>query len=220
MSLGTSWSIKVPGASRTLHFEVADPERHTVLLHDWFHRPHVAPWWGPDRTLPQTREYIERQLGTGHLTPWIVDAGHLPFGYVETYRAAEDPLADAYPLHASDRGWHVLVGPEEVLGQGLPRLMARAVLARLLTEPIAGAASITRVVCEPDERNQRMIAFCHALGYETLASLDLGYKRAALLACTRARFEARWPGDLAAGAASWVGARPGVATTDRGATTS
>jgi hypothetical protein len=50
-------------------------------------------------------------------------------------------------------------------------------------------------VCEPDEQNGRMLAFCRALGYETLAALDLPDKRAALMACTAAAFDARWPGD-------------------------
>jgi acetyl CoA:N6-hydroxylysine acetyl transferase len=205
MSTGTPWRVRLPGASRTLRFDPADPDRHTALLHDWLHRPHVSPWWGPERTLRETRDYIERQRGSAHLTPWVVTAGTLPFGYVETYRAAEDPLAEAYPLEASDRGWHVLVGPDEVRGRGLPRLMGRAVLARLLTEPSGGEPGVTRVVCEPDERNGRMIAYCHALGYETLTHVDLGDKRAALLACTREAFVARWPGDLEAGAASHHG---------------
>jgi acetyl CoA:N6-hydroxylysine acetyl transferase len=193
-----SWRIELPGASRSLRFVVADPDRHTTLLHEWLREPHVAPWWGPERGLDETRAYLERQLGSGHLTPWVVSAGNLSFGYVETYRAAEDPLAQAYPLSPRDRGWHVLVGPAEVLGRGLPRLMGRAVVARLLSED-----GVDRVVCEPDERNGRMLAFCEALGHERLATLDLRHKRAALLACTRARFESRWPGDLEAGAVSW-----------------
>jgi acetyl CoA:N6-hydroxylysine acetyl transferase len=194
-----TWKIRLPGASRTLQFEKVEPERHARLVCEWLREPHVAPWWGPERDLDGTRAYLERQLGSGHLTPWVVAAGDFSFGYVETYRAAEDPLAEAYPLEAGDRGWHVLVGPAEVLGRGLPRLMGRAVLARLLSE-----AGVERVVCEPDERNGRMLAFCEALGHERLATLDLQHKRAALLACTRTRFEARWPGDLDAGAASYV----------------
>jgi RimJ/RimL family protein N-acetyltransferase len=198
-----SWWVDLPGASRSLRFEVVDLERHLRLLHDWLRQPHVKPWWGAERDLDQTRAYLERQLSSGYLTPWVVAAGDLTFGYVETYRAAEDPLAEAYPLGVGDRGWHVLVGPAEVLGHGLPRLMGRAVLARLLSEP-----GVDRVVCEPDVRNERMIAFCGALGHERLTTLDLGHKRAALLACTRERLEARWPGDLLAGAASW--SSPGV----------
>lgn len=188
-----SWEVRLPGASPTLQFEVADPEVHTPLMCDWLRRPHVAPWWGARRDRPQTEAYLARQRGSGHLVPWVVSADGDPFGYVETYRAADDPLADYYPLQDSDRGWHVLVGPPEQLGSGLPRLLGRAVLAYLLADP-----QVDRVVCEPNELNGRMLAFCRALGYETVATLDLPDKRAALMACTRTRHATRWPDDLAA----------------------
>jgi acetyl CoA:N6-hydroxylysine acetyl transferase len=191
-----SWIVTLPGDDRRLRFEVADPEGHTELMHDWMHQPHVAPWWGADRDLDQTAAYLRRQLDSGHLVPWIVShaaagtSGWTPFGFTELYRPAEDPLAGYFPLSASDRGWHVLVGPPDALGSGLPRLLGRAVLARLLSLP-----GVDRVVCEPNEQNGRMLAFCRALGYERLATLDLPDKRAALMACTTAAFDARWPGD-------------------------
>jgi acetyl CoA:N6-hydroxylysine acetyl transferase len=188
-----SWSIELPGASGPLQFTVADPGQHTPLLHDWLRRPHVAPWWGAERDRPQTEAYLARQRASGHLVPWVVSVGDTPFGYVETYRAAEDPLADHVPLRDSDRGWHVLVGPPDHLGTGSARLLGRAVLAHLLRD-----ADVERVVCEPNELNGRMLGFCRALGYERLATLDLPDKRAALLACTRAAHAARWPGDLEA----------------------
>lgn len=193
------WTVTLPGDGRALRFEVADPEGHAELMHDWMHQPHVAPWWGADRTLEQTTAYLQRQWDTGHVVPWIAshsapgddgDGGWTPFGYTELYRPADDPLADHFPLTGSDRGWHVLVGPPDALGRGLPRLMGRAVLARLLTLP-----GIDRVVCEPDERNSRMLGFCRALGYEQVALLDLPDKRAALMVCTAPAFDARWPGD-------------------------
>ena len=181
-----------PATLADLRFEPADPATHTELLHGWLRQPHVAPWWGPERDLEETGTYLRRQVDADHLVPWIVSHDGEPFGYVETYRAAEDPLAEAYPLDAGDRGWHVLVGPPHLLGSGLPRLMGRAVLARLFADP-----RVARVVCEPDDRNGRMLRFCRGLGYERLATLDLGHKQAALLACTRDSFTRRWPGDLA-----------------------
>ncbi len=190
------WEVSLPGDDRTLRFEVADPEGHAELMHDWMHQPHVAPWWGADRSLEQTVGYLQKQWDTGHVVPWIAswssagEPGWTPFGYTELYRPAEDPLANYFPLIDADRGWHVLVGPPDALGSGLPRLMGRAVLARLLTLP-----GIDRVVCEPDARNGRMLAFCRALGYEQVALLDLPEKQAALMSCTVAAFDARWPGD-------------------------
>jgi RimJ/RimL family protein N-acetyltransferase len=174
----------------------ASPDDHAELLHGWLHQPHVRRWWSHgDRAT--TARYIARQRASAHLVPWVISADDRPFGYVETYRAADDPLADAYPLTPADQGWHVLVGPPDAIGSGLPRLLGRAVVAHLLARPGA-----ERVVCEPDERNDRMIAFCRALGHERLATLDLPDKRAALLACTRAAFAARWPGDAEAAAAA------------------
>ena len=37
------------------------------------------------------------------------------------------------------------------------------------------------MVCEPDVRNTRMLAFCRALGGEVRATLELPDKRAALV---------------------------------------
>ena len=222
----TSWTITLPGAAVALRFDRADPDVDAPLLHAWLHRPHVAPWWGPDRTIDETRDYLVRQRGSAHLVPWIVSAeGSGPFGYVETYRPADDPLADWFPVLPTDRGWHVLVGPPEAIGSGLPRLMGRAVLAYLLSDPVpssdlserpsAASASergpsgpapqapragstVERVICEPNELNTRMLGYCKALGYDVLAAVDLPTKRALILACSRAVFEERWPGDLAA----------------------
>ncbi|HEY8544593.1 MAG TPA: GNAT family N-acetyltransferase [Acidimicrobiales bacterium] len=193
------WSVTLPGAKAGLHFRPADPaaEADVDLLHDWLHRPHVAPWWGPDRDRDETRAYLARQRGSGHLVPWIVsavdldDGRHRPFGYTETYRPADDPLADWFPVRATDQGWHVLVGPDEAIGSGLPRLLGRAVLAHLFSDP-----TVERVICEPNELNTRMHGYCKALGYDVVAAVDLPDKRALILACTRATFEARWPGDL------------------------
>lgn len=173
-----------------LRFEMADPVLHAGLLREWLDQPHVAPWWAAER-IQETSVYLAHRLAIGHVTPWIAWADDQPFGYVETYRAAEDPLAAAYPLTPNDRGWHVLVGPPQLLGSGLPRLLGRAVLAGLLAE-----RGVNRVVCEPDERNTRMLRFCERLGYSRLATVDLRDKRAALMACTRDEFVRRWPGDL------------------------
>ena len=60
----------------------------------------------------------------------------------------------------------------------MPRELGRVVVERLLE---AGE----RVVCEPDVRNARMLAFCRALGGEVRAELELPDKRAALVVWER-----------------------------------
>ncbi|MGE3141581.1 MAG: GNAT family N-acetyltransferase [Thermoleophilia bacterium] len=160
-------------------FTAVDPARDTPLVHAWMQEPHVIPWWGLDGPESGVREYLDAQCALPHLVPWIADAAGDPFAYVETYRAAEDPLAAHYAATPGDRGWHILVGPASYLGSGVPRRLGYAVVRRLFDDPGAN-----RVVCEPDIRNARMIAFCERLGGRVVAELDLPDKRAALVMWT------------------------------------
>ncbi len=200
------WSITLPGTVPTLTFEPVDPRRHLGLVHRWMHAPHVAPWWDLAGPRHEVAAYLDGQLALPHLQPWVVAADGEPFGYVETYAAHLDPLADAVAaattadpaapataIDDGDRGWHVLVGPPDAIGSGLGRLLGRAVLARAFADP-----TVRQVVCEPDERNERMVRFCASLGHLDLGHLALGPKRAALLACTRRSFTVRFPDDVPA----------------------
>src|SRR5690606_36425092 len=103
-----------------------------------------------------------------------------------------DPLADHTDVRPTDRGWHVLVGEPDRIGSGAARRLAAATVCSLLGEP-----GVERVVCEPDVRNARMLAFCAGLGGETVDTFDFaGRKRAALVAWTRDAAAARWPAAL------------------------
>lgn len=156
----------------------ADPDAHLELLHGWMNAPHVDEWWDSAGSPAEVRAYVQRQVDLPHVQPWVATADGVPFAYVETYRAAEDPLASHYDARDGDRGWHVLVGDPSYLGTGVPRELGRAVVERLLAEA-------ERVVCEPDERNGRMLAYCRALGGEIRATLELPDKRAALVVWER-----------------------------------
>jgi len=169
-----------PNAVR-LTAEPLDVDAHSDLIQDWMNRPHVAPWWAAERV--DTRGYLK---GLTHSMPWLFRADGVPFGYVETYRVAEDPLAAYFDADPRDMGWHVLVGPEQYLGTGIPRRMARAMLRYLFNH--TGDAG--RVVCEPDIRNTRMHRFCERLGFRVAGELELPDKRALLMICTRTDFEA------------------------------
>ncbi len=156
----------------------ADPDEHLALVHEWMNAPHVAEWWDLAGTAEEVRGYLVAQSALPHLEPWIACADGVPFAYVETYRAADDPLAEHYAAQPGDRGWHVLVGDVSYLGTGVPRALGRVVVDRLLDDG-------DRVVCEPDVRNARMLAFCRALGGEVRAELELPGKRAALVVWER-----------------------------------
>jgi acetyl CoA:N6-hydroxylysine acetyl transferase len=153
----------------------ADPDGHLDLVHSWMNEPHVAEWWDLAGSREEVRAYL---CALRHLQPWIAYADGVPFAYVETYRVAEDPLAEHYRCAPDDRGWHVLIGDPAFLGTAASRELGRVVVERLLEEG-------ERVVCEPDVRNARMLGYCHALGGEVRAELELPHKRAALVVWER-----------------------------------
>lgn len=173
-------SVPPDSAPVRLDVEPADADRHGALVHDWMNRPHVAPWWELDHPLPEVHAYL---AGLTHLQPWIVAANGVPFGYVETYRVPEDPLAAYYPARDTDVGWHLLVGPDEFLGSGIPRLLGQAFVAFLLGRLGGHPHGGDRVVCEPDIRNHRMHAYCRTLGFHPIGEVDLPDKRALIMVC-------------------------------------
>lgn len=147
------------------------------LVHGWMQEPHVAPWWDLQGSLERTAGYLAAATAQPHQRSWIASLDRSPFAYVETYTVARDPLARHFPARPGDRGFHLLVGPPALLGTGAARLLARRLIADLLARPGAD-----RVVCEPDVRNARMLAYCAALGGERIATLELPAKTAALFA--------------------------------------
>lgn len=153
-----------------------DFDRDAAAVYEWNQMPHVIPWWCLSGPRAVVDRYLRAQMRLAHSRSWIGRCGDDPFAYVETYRAAEDPLALHYDARPSDRGWHVLVGPVRYLGSGVPRLLGAEVLRMLFAE-----AGVGRVVCEPNIHNHRMIAFCERLGGRKVAEIDLPDKRAALM---------------------------------------
>lgn len=161
-------------------FRPLDLDADVELVHGWMQQPHVAPWWELEGPLELVRDFLERQARLVHLDQWIVtDDERLPFAYVETYRVPEDPIAAYYDARPGDRGFHLLVGPPELLGSGMAQALVRQLVTRLL-----GQFGIERIVCEPDARNARMITLCRSLGGEVMATLDLPDRRRVLIGWT------------------------------------
>ena len=148
-----------------------------ALVHRWMQEPHVAPWWQLAGPVERVREYLRERIALGHVECWIASEDGRPFAYVETYEAIADPLAAHYAALPGDRGFHLLVGPPELLGGGAARRLVRHLLASLLEQP-----QVARVVCEPDVANGRMLAFCRALGGTQIATFHFDGRRVALIA--------------------------------------
>jgi RimJ/RimL family protein N-acetyltransferase len=170
----------------TLSFRPATMERDLGRLHTWLGSDHVKPFWQLDLPLPQFRERFAGKLKDDHLTPYIGYVDHVPMSYWEVYWAAEDDLAHYYDAEPGDQGAHVLIGPEEYLGRGYSIPLARELAVMQFSHP-----ETERAVLEPDVRNEIMIYVLETLGFErqTEFYFEEEDKEAALMLCTRERFE-------------------------------
>lgn len=189
---------------RTVSLRQATLERDLGRLHAWLGSEHVKPYWQLDLPLPAFRDRLVSKLSDGHLTPYVGCLDYVPMSYWECYWAAEDDVANHYDAAPTDRGVHLLIGPQEYLGRGYARPLLRAVVAMQFRDP-----ETDRVIAEPDARNDRAIAVFEDCGFEPRREFrfEEAEKDAVLVVCEREQFESAMPGDVGSGIADGATAR-------------
>lgn len=173
----------------------ATVERDLGRLHQWLGSDHVKPYWQLDLPLPEFREELRAKVANDHLTPYVGCLDHVPMSYWECYWAAEDDVANHYDADPHDQGVHLLLGPEEYLGQGYALPLMRAVVAMQFRHP-----ETQRIIAEPDARNEKVVHVFEQCGFEAEKEFhfDEAEKDAVLLICERERFESEVLADATA----------------------
>ncbi|WP_435079194.1 GNAT family N-acetyltransferase [Halococcus sp. AFM35] len=172
---------------KTVSLRQATLQRDLGRLYVWLGSDHVKPYWQLDLPLPAFRDRLAEKLADGHLTPYIGGLDHVPMSYWECYWATEDGVANHYDADPTDQGVHLLIGPEEYLGNSYALALLRAVVAMQFRH-----SETQRVVAEPDVRNERAIHVFKQCGFEPRMEFhfDEAEKDALLLVCEREQFEA------------------------------
>ena len=128
---------------------------HRHLITDWTALPHVKEWWS-DAAANVDRFFDEDD----DRASFIACIGQEPTAYIQSW--APTPHKD-YPwqrqLTLSTRGIDMFIGPVSKLGIGYGHLIAKCFARRLFAD---GA---TRIVVDPDKRNQRAIAAYARAGF-------------------------------------------------------
>jgi RimJ/RimL family protein N-acetyltransferase len=158
--------------------------RDLNTLHDWSGRAHVREYWDLGRSRADVARYLESKIGSGYLQPHLIRINGENAGYAELYQYNLDPVAGYFPGQPGDRGWHIFLGEERFIGSGYAVYAGREILRQLFAY-----ADCQRVLCEPDERNERMLRFVRKIGHRQVATVDLPDKRARIMECTRANFQ-------------------------------
>ncbi|WP_182875983.1 GNAT family N-acetyltransferase [Microbispora sp. H10670] len=165
----------------TVRIVPVDPAADAALIHSWVTQER-ARFWGmldasPERVL-EIYDYLDG-LTTHHA--YLVHRDDRPVALLQTYEPEADPVGECYDVRPGDFGVHLLVGPAAGEGErGFTGALLSALLAYAFSDP-----AHTRIVAEPDARNEKVIGRMLRTGFTLGPEIDLPDKRARLLFLTR-----------------------------------
>ncbi|MFI9526580.1 GNAT family N-acetyltransferase [Micromonospora rosaria] len=167
----------VPGFGQVT-IRPVDPVADLDLIHSWVSQERARFWGmrglGRDR-VGEIYAYLD-SLPTHHA--YLLHRDGEPVGLFQTYQPEHDPVGECYPVRPGDFGIHLLIGPPPAGGteRGFSRTLLDAFLDFVLATP-----GRTRIVAEPDARNERAVARLVDAGFVPGPLIDLPDKRARLL---------------------------------------
>ncbi|MCJ2188289.1 GNAT family N-acetyltransferase [Novosphingobium beihaiensis] len=181
---GIVYARRIPWLGKTLSLRLLDIERDLALYHRWQNDPRIARFWLEEGDLDYHRTYLQGLLADPHTAPLIASLDDRPFGYFEVYWAKENRLGPHYDADDYDRGWHVLIGEEDVRGRDyITAWMPSIVHYILLSDP-----RTRRVVGEPAADHHQQIRNLDRGGFAKVKEFDFPHKRALLVSLSRERF--------------------------------
>ncbi|MCF6409369.1 GNAT family N-acetyltransferase [Pseudalkalibacillus salsuginis] len=171
---------------KEISFEKVDYERDVERIHKWMNEPHVIPFWQLDYPIEKFSKHLQKALADAHQTLWLGSLEGVPMSYWESYWVNGDVVEKCYEADRSDRGIHLLIGDTAYLGKGysLPMLESMVGFQFQVHET-------TKIIAEPDIRNEKMIHVFEQCGFERVKPIELPDKTGLLMFCHRDVFERR-----------------------------
>nr|WP_202412402.1 GNAT family N-acetyltransferase [Halobacillus litoralis] len=171
---------------RTIAFRKARID-DIALVHKWMNEDHVHPFWQLNFPFERFEKHYRKALLDTHQTLYLGMIDGEVMSYWEAYWVQGDVLENAYSPKAYDQGIHLLIGEKDYLGSGFALPLLRAMVRFQFQHE-----ATTKVVAEPDIRNDKMIHIFERCGFAPIAPIRLPDKEAQLMFCERETFEKRW----------------------------
>ncbi|GAA6052849.1 hypothetical protein JCM3770_006280 [Rhodotorula araucariae] len=174
---------------------------HLPTLHGWMNDPRVDQFWMEKGDMDQHRKFIEEHTADPHNLSVIGSYVQLdgakekdpePAVYAEIYWVKEDRLAPLMPegtVQDYDRGLHMLVGSNAHRG---PHRI-RAWMPSLAHYCFLDDPRTQRVLCEPNEKNEKIISYMESIGFKRHGSVTFPHKTSALMVLDKNDFYALCP---------------------------
>jgi RimJ/RimL family protein N-acetyltransferase len=171
--------------------QVADAtERDAELLWSWWNTPEARRNWSMDYRLsrvgskpfgPGTIDaYLRYCQATGFVRPYLVLEFGIPIAYLETYTAAQSPLAHHPRVAPTDCGMHLIMA-EQVRHTGTTLQVGVHVIDWLFdTYP-----DMSQMLSDPSVLNVPAQILLQRAGLTELDRIDLGYKQAVIYTVRR-----------------------------------
>ncbi|GAA1742650.1 GNAT family N-acetyltransferase [Aeromicrobium alkaliterrae] len=171
-----------------VRFEPLDLDRHLELLHAWVTHPRSVYWEMQGASVDDVRAEYAKIAADPHHHALIGTVDGTPAFLMEHYDPAHSELAGHLVHTEGYVGMHVLVAPPADGAEPVPGftdVVFAAVMQHLFDDP-----DVTRVVVEPDARNEAIRAKNVAAGFVELGEVALSTKTAMLSTCGREAFAA------------------------------
>ncbi|MEU8061656.1 GNAT family N-acetyltransferase [Microbispora bryophytorum] len=158
-----------------------NPAADAGLIHSWVTEERARFWGMLDASRTRVLEIYDHLDGLATHHAYLVHRDDRPVALFQTYDPGADPVGECYDVQPGDFGVHLLLGPATGEGErGFTSALLSVLLAYVFSDPRR-----TRIVAEPDIRNDRMTTRLLRTGFTLGPEIDLPGKRARLLFLTR-----------------------------------
>lgn len=151
------------------------------LVQSWVSQAY-ARYWGMAGFSIEQVEQGYRAI-TQNADAFIGCLNNKPVFLLERYHPSNDPVGEYYDVQSGDMGMHILVSPADKPIANFTWTIFHTVMDFVFSDPL-----VSRVVVEPDVRNEKIHALNKRAGFVYDRVIDLNGKKAHLAFCTRQQF--------------------------------
>ncbi|MEV8088722.1 GNAT family N-acetyltransferase [Streptomyces nigra] len=132
-----------------------DPDTDAGTVHTWVSAERAVFWGMNGLTRDQVAEIYAHMAGLGTHHAFLVERDGDPAALLQTYEPDADRVGECYEVRPGDLGLHLLLAPA---GPGGARPGWTSALLTVVADYVFRTLGRTRVVVDPDVRNERAVA--------------------------------------------------------------
>ncbi|WP_223670278.1 GNAT family N-acetyltransferase [Kangiella shandongensis] len=169
---------------QTFELRKLDIKQDLERFHHWHNQQYVYEFWELNQSKEELKNYLVDLESKDFIEPVIGSINGTPCAYFEVYWAYYDRIAPYCDATLFDRGYHLLIGEKQFLGQRNTMLWLNIVNDFIFKDE----PRTERIVGEPRADNVAILKYLDHTPFTKKKEFDFPHKRAALLECFRDTF--------------------------------